>query len=277
MKRLLITSLVLASVVTVVPIVANSSENPYVTFGPHKTGMKFVPYDEAHAIPLFDFKFPIIGRITYPNRKPMEGVDATDDPRFIVGYVVVDSPAAWENSQDTYWMLPGHGAGPEPKPVILPVSFPRSKAESKTWLQIFPASASSVPAKPERVEVKCRFDPTKLPARYKEVITNVGDLKLQTRVDGVVRGTTAMVTVRCSSPQKSGAVQFETSNGRGSGSMTTTSSFPMDFQVDGTISKAGEVVILANVSYGLGDNPLGKPETVRIVITPAPPKAVKRT
>lgn len=279
MKRRLTVSLVVITVATVaVVIMLNRPEPPFVTFGPHKTGVKFISFAQAQGKPLFDFTLPVIGRVAYPVRKPMDGIDPTDDPRFIAGYVVVESPqAAWENSNDAYWLIGRIGPGPAPKQTVLPVSFPRSESESTARIQIIDSSMSSAWSEPELVKVRCRFDPTKLPARYTEVVTNIGELKVHAKMTGVVRGNIATIDLKFSAPKAFGSVELSTSHAGGSSSSSATSSFPMDFDMEGIISKTGEVVATAKVRYSFGKKPLGKEQTRRIVFTPAAPGAIKRS
>lgn len=250
--------------------VLNRPRPPIVTIGPHRTEMKFVPFSEANPRPWFDFKLPVIGRVAFPNAKPLPGVNPTDDPRFVAGYIVVQSPNARWQSRGILdsWEFTGvfstpYGAEPVS---VLPVGYPRSVEEA------------SQPAKinigGEAVPVYRTFDPSKLPARYEDLVILQGDLKITVRYLFLNEGEPS-VEILIYSSADSGTVQIETGSAHRSSSYSMSGPFPVRYTTAAEVSKDGTLSVDGTISYGLDDKPVGSPIPLKIRLKPRAPGAIK--
>lgn len=251
--------------------VLNRPRPPIVTIGPHRTEMKFVPFSEANPKPWFDFKLPIIGRVAFPNAKPLPGVDPTDDPRFVAGYIVVQSPNAHWQSRGILdsWEFTGQFLGTKygAEPVsVLPVGYPRSAEEA--------SEPAKINVGGEAVPVYRMFDPSKLPARYEDQITPLGDLTISVRYLFLTEGVPS-VEILIKAPTESGTVRLETGSAHRSSSYSMSGPFPVRYTTSAEVSKDGTLSVDGTISYGLNDKPVGSPIPLKIRLKPRAPGAIK--
>ncbi len=251
--------------------VLNRPRPPIVTIGPHRTEMKFVPFSEANPKPWFDFKLPVFGRVAFPSAKPLPGVNPADDPRFVAGYIVVQSPGATWQSRGILdrWEIAGQRFGRMPwedQVSVLRVGYPRSVKEA------------SEPAKinigGEAVPVYRTFDPTKLPARYEDLVIQQGELKISVRYL-YLDGGEPSVEIMINAPVETGTVRVETGSKHRSSSFSTSGWFPVRVTATAEVAPDGTLSVDGTISHGLNDKPVGAPSPLKIRMKPKPPAAIK--
>lgn len=240
--------------------ILNRPRPPLVTFGPHTTGIKFVPFAEANPKPWFDLNLPIFGRVRFPNGTPIDGVDPNDDSRFVVGYLQVDAGGAfWVKG----WSYRGDWFGD--KRTTLKVVYPGSEEDGKR--------PAYVQAGDESIAVYRVFDPTKIPARAQSTTVKSGDLEITARFAGYDWGPE--VELKFSIPGDYGSLQLESKTAISSSSSSMTGPFPTRHKVPGNVTKKNEIVVEFEVAYSVGSKPLGPKKRIRIVLPVAAPGAIK--
>ncbi len=135
------------------------ARNSSVVLGRHNANIHFVPFNEAHGKPWFDFTFPLIGRMMYPKQTKLRGVDPKDDATQVAGYLVVDTwTAYWSPAgqalpifrmENDFAVSESVGFGP----AIVSVPLPRSNREGNG------ASLVIKQPYPEIVNVSVRINP----------------------------------------------------------------------------------------------------------------------